>query len=265
MTAIRTSKQQIQNRLWMGCGLLCLLIAGIAWTKGHKSAEEITAERQPEAEVVTHIQPEKVEAMTHLGALMNEVKPLDLTTRVVASGNHEPEFRGNKFVEDNKNKYVIELFRVSEEDIVNIYLKKQLDRKVYRYIRLSGADQAEQYVVLYGLYANEAEAKTALSQLNLNLPESVKPHLQQIKGYQAFVNDLGSDELGSAKKLYSVRLRPVALPRPDAQVMAQARRQVATTNQLQKTPAQVQNHASSTTTTITRRDQSGNVVSVEQH
>lgn len=264
MTAIRSSKQQIQNRLWIGCGLLCLLVAGIAWAKGHKSAEQIAAEQKPEAEVISHISPEKVAAMTNLGALLNEVRPLDMTTRVVATGNHEAEFRGNKFVEDNKNKYVIELFRVSEEDIVSIFLKKQEIRKDYRYIRLSGAEQAEQYVVLHGLYVNEAEAKTALSAFTHNLPASVKPHIQQIKSYQGFVNDLGSDELGAAKKLYSVRLRPVAVPRIDDQVMAQARRQVAATNQVQRAAPQAMPMAT-TTTTITRRDQNGNVVAVEQN
>ena len=40
---------------------------------------------------------------SNLGALADEVRPLDLTTRIVASGEHEPEFRGTKFINENKN------------------------------------------------------------------------------------------------------------------------------------------------------------------
>ncbi len=38
--------------------------------------------------------------MSHLGALNEEVRPLDMTTRVVATAQHEPEFRGTKFIND---------------------------------------------------------------------------------------------------------------------------------------------------------------------
>jgi len=162
MAAIRSSKQKMQNTIWLACGLLCLFFALVAWAITDKDQAEVV-ETPAAAEVIVQIQPEKVAASTHLGGLLEEVRPLQMTTRVVATGQHEAEFRGNKFIEDNQKKYVIELFRVSEEQIINTFLKKQELRKGYSYIRLSGENQAEQYVLLYGLYANENEAKNALT------------------------------------------------------------------------------------------------------
>lgn len=295
MAAIRKSKQKIQNTIWLVCGLLCLFLALVAWAITDKDQLELV-ETQAATEAVVQIQPEKVAATTHLGGLLDEVRPLEMTTRVVATGEHEAEFRGNKFIEDNKKKYVIELFRVSEEQILNTFLKKQELRKDYRYIRLSGENQAEQYVLLYGLYGNENEAKNALNNLSVGLPKSVQPHVATVSSYQDFVNDMGSDELGLNHKLYAVKLRPVAVPVVDETVLAEARRKAllnqqslnAKPNQNNLNPAVKaqpnQNNSSSsarprsapteapvispdkasTSTTVVRRDRHGNVVDVQQ-
>jgi hypothetical protein len=299
MAAIRTSKQKMHNTIWLVCGLLCLCLALVAWAITDKDQLELV-ETAAATDVAVQIQPEKVAATTHLGGLLEEVRPLEMTTRVVATGTHEAEFRGNKFIEDNKKKYVIELFRVSEEQIINTFLKKQELRKDYHYIRLSGENQAEQYVLLYGLYHNENEAKNALSTLNLALPKSVQPHVEQMSTYKDFVNDMGSDELGLNQKLYAVKLRPVAVPVVDETVLAEAKRRALiqqqnlaakpnasninknNSNTTQKpqsnstpstaparaTPAQeapvITPDKASTSTTVVRRDQHGNVVDVQQ-
>ena len=301
MAAIRTSKQKMQNTIWLVCGLLCLFLALVAWAITDKDQLELI-ETKAETEATVQIQPEKVAATTHLGGLLEEVRPLEMTTRVVATGEHEAEFRGNKFIEDNKKKYVIELFRVSEEQILNTFLKKQELRKDYRYIRLSGENQAEQYVLLYGLYGNQNEAQAALASLNVALPKSVQPHVEAVSSYQNFVNDMGSDELGLNHKLYAVKLRPVAVPVVDELVLADAKRKAAINQQKlaakpstprttqanpdnksqvnKTTPSQtppaparskpaaeappISPDKASTSTTVVRRDQHGNVVDVQQ-
>lgn len=297
MAAIRTSKQKMHNTIWLVCGLLCLFFALVAWAITDKDQLELV-EVPTAIDVAVQIQPEKVAATTHLGGLLEEVRPLEMTTRVVATGTHEAKFRGNKFIEDNKKKYVIELFRVSEEQIINTFLKKQESRKDYRYIRLSGENQAEQYVLLYGIYNNESEAKNALATLNIALPKSVQPHVVALNSYKDFVNDMGSDELGLNHKLYAVKLRPAAVPVVDETVLAEAKRRAlinqqrlaaqaknnpAPTNKPASTakpatpsnsaparPAQTQEapvispDKATTSTTVVRRDQHGNVVDIEQ-
>ncbi|WP_459655544.1 hypothetical protein, partial [Achromobacter xylosoxidans] len=82
------------------------------------------------------IQPEKVATTPNLGALADEVRPLDLTTRTVASGEHEPEFRGTKFINENKKQWTLELYRASDEDIIKNFLKSRTDRNKFIYFRL---------------------------------------------------------------------------------------------------------------------------------
>lgn len=49
-----------------------------------------------------------------------------MTTRVVAIAQHEAEFRGTKFIQENKKNSAVELFRVSEEAIIKRFCKDNL-------------------------------------------------------------------------------------------------------------------------------------------
>ncbi|WP_151979968.1 hypothetical protein [Acinetobacter guerrae] len=246
MTVSRTLWQNIQHYSWLVLGLLCLLLALIFWAIT-SSDKVVQVEKQDIAETQTQIQPQKVTATTNLGTLSDEVKPLDLTMRVITAGNHEAEFRGTKFMQENQRNSTIELFRSSDENIVKNYLKSQADRKKFIYFRLSGEDQEEQYVLAYGIFNREAEAQTQLAQLNLKFPASVHPRVVALANYMPLVNDLGSEEIqGSAGQLYSVNLRNAPIP----VVPAPAPTQEATTP--------------TTSTTITRRDEQGNVVDVQR-
>lgn len=254
MTALHTPWQKVQHYFWLVCGVCCLFAALIFWAITDSDAV-IEVEKKPETKVQLQIQPEKVATMTHLGALFDEVKPLDLNTRTIVNANHEPEFRGTKFVNEAKKQHAIELFRVSNEAILKSFLKKQSDRKPFIYLRISGENQPEQYVLLYGRYKTAAEAKQALANLNINLPTSVQPEIVQIQQYVGLVNNLGSDELASNQKLYEVRLKNVPLPKIDESVRLRQQTQPES-----KSPsADV-----TTSTTIVRRDSSGNVVDVQK-
>ena len=162
MAALHTPWQKIQHYFWLVCGVGCLFAALVFWAVTD-SDDVVEIEKKPETEVQLQIQPEKVATMTHLGALFQEVKPLDLNTRTVVNASHEPEFRGTKFVNEAKNQHAIELFRVTNEAILKSFLKKQSDRKPFIYLRISGENQPEQYVLLYGQYKTAAQANQALS------------------------------------------------------------------------------------------------------
>lgn len=254
MAALRTPWQKIQHYFWLVCGVCCLFAALVFWAVTD-SDDVIEIEKKPETEVQLQIQPEKVATMTPLGALFQEVKPLDLNTRTVVNASHEPEFRGTKFVNEAKNQHAIELFRVTNEAILKSFLKKQSDRKPFIYLRISGENQPEQYVLLYGQYKTAAEANQALSTLNLNLPASVKPEVVPIQQYVSLVNNLGSEELASNQKLYEIRLKNVPLPKVDESVRLR-----------QQTRAEVKPRSSdaTTSTTIVRRDAAGNVLDVQK-
>lgn len=255
MTAQQSQWQKIHHYLWLVGGVVCLFAALVFWAMTD-TQELVEVEKQAETEVDLQIQPEKVATMSHLGALSEEVRPLDMTTRVVATAQHEPEFRGTKFVNEVSKQYGIELFRVAEEDILKSFLRKQPARNQFIYLRLSGDDHPEQYVILTGPYKSQNEAKTALAELNIVLPASVQPAVVEFKQYQAYVNDLGTEETSSNQKIYTVKLKSVPLPKVDEAQMAArkaAERQAA-----------VASTQSTTSTTVTRRDASGNVVDVQK-
>lgn len=259
MTALRTHWQKIQQSIWLLGAVLCLLAALIFWAVTDRD-ELVEIEKQPESEIDLQIPPEKVAATTYLGGLQEEVRPLELTTRLTASGVHEAEFRGTKFIQEQKNNSTIELFRVSDENIIKSFIKKQTDRSKLFYIRLSGEGQAEQYVMLYGSYGNKREAAQTLTALPFKFPETIQPVVVQFADYRPYVNDLGADEIGLSTKLYAVNLRPAAVPVIDESVLA---RPTATSTTAPTTQA-VAPQNSTTSTTITRRDQEGNVVDVQK-
>ncbi|WP_038346204.1 hypothetical protein [Acinetobacter sp. A47] len=256
MAVSRSIWQNIQQYSWLVFALVCLIAALIFW--GVTDTKALVKEQQPtETEAQVQIQPEKVAATAHLGALSDEVKPLDLTTRVVVSNEHAPEFRGTKYIKENQRQWTTEIFRSSDEAIVKNFLLNRADRRKFVYFRLSGEEQAEQYVLTYGLSSSAEEATRQFAQLNLVLPESVKPKAQQLTGYADFVNDLGSDEMKSAtNQLYAVQLRPAALPKVDETLLL--------TNRAPVTGTRPANPSTTVKTTVTQRDAQGNVVNVKQ-
>ncbi|MFP0265830.1 hypothetical protein BFR77_02525 [Acinetobacter pittii] len=257
MTVSRTLWQNVQQYIWLVGGIVCLLLAFIFWVMTD-SKKLVEVEKSADSDAPVQIQPEKVATTANLGALADEVRPLDLTTRTVASGQHEAEFRGTKFINENKKQWTLELFRASDEDIIKNFLKNRPERNKFIYFRLSGDKQSEQYVLTYGVFKRSEDAIQQLTQLNLDLPESIKPQPQQFSTYAQLVNDLGADEMkGGISQTYEVRLRPAALPKIDESLLIGGG--VATQP---KVVAPATN--STTRTTIIRRDAEGNVVDVHQ-
>ncbi|ESK54374.1 MAG: hypothetical protein I8H98_04350 [Moraxellaceae bacterium] len=261
MLISRSILQNIQQYSWLTFAIVCLVAALIFW--GITDNDALVEVEQP-AKTEIQIQPEKVATTSHLGALSEEVQPLNLTTRVVVSNEHASEFRGTKFIKENQRQWIMEVFRSSDETIVKNFLLSRADRKKFFYFRLSGQDQAEQYVLAYGVFPNMEEVNRQFSQLNLILPQSVQPKPQQLSVYAEFVNDLGSDELKTAaNQLYEVQLKPAALPKVDETLLMGAARPLKTAvggNSAQM----VVDPSTATQTTVTQRDAQGNVINVKQ-
>ena len=253
MVAIRTNWQNIRQYIWLIGGLLCLLAALIFWAI--TDTKDLVTVTNPIGETQVQIQPEKVAASAHLGSLMDEVRPLEMTTRVVTAGNHAAEFRGTKFFQENKKAWTVELFKVTDEDIIRSFLQKQLDRKNFIYFRLSGENQTEQYVLVYGVFKNDDQAQAQLKQLNFKFPNTIHPQAIQFEKYASLVNDLGSDEMMGTNKLYEVKLKSAPLPVIDESLLAQAKSALTAIGSVA---------LNTTQTTITRRDESGTVVDVQK-
>lgn len=210
------SKQQKKQRSFLpwvslGIGTICLFAAlflsltAKALPKPEKNIEE--------EDIHPQFQSEKVAAMTNLGVLDDQVKPLQQTTRAIISGTHEAEFRGTKFIQRNPYGFTLELLTVGKEEVIRDFLKQREDRDKFIYFRLSNENQSDRYILAYGLYPNEPQANRALQNLNLNLPHSLHPAVQPLSTYAKQVNDMGTDELSSDAKLYEVNLTNAPVPR----------------------------------------------------
>lgn len=255
MTATRLDWQKIRQYIWLIGGVLCLVCALIFWVM--TDTHDLVTVEHPIEDNSVQIQPEKVATTADLGNLTDEVRPLELTTRVIGSGDHEIEFHGTKFIQENKKNWTIELFRVNKEEVIQSFLQKQPDRKNLIYFRLSGENQAEQYVLTYGVFKNADAAKMELAQLNIKLPVSIQPKAIQFDQYSSLINDLGSDELQGSNQLYAVKLKAAALPLVDESLFIPPKPAVV------KMPATTAMN-STTSTTITRKDPQGNVVDVQK-
>ncbi len=78
---------------------------------------------------------------------------------------------GPNLLQENKKNSTVELFRVSEEAIIKRFLQRQSDRQAFSYLRLTGENQIEQYVLIYGVYKNANEAQKALADLKTDVAE----------------------------------------------------------------------------------------------
>lgn len=176
---------------------------------------------QLEEDIQPQFQAEKLAATANIGVLTDQVHPLQQTKRVVASGVHEAEFRGTKFIQANAKASTIELMSFGKEEVIRDFLKQRKDRKNFIYFRLVDEDEPDRYILAYGIYKNEAAAQFSLEHLHLGLPASVKPHVQNIAEYVSNVNDLGSEEM-DANPLYEVKLKRATIPRPQPVVIPPA-------------------------------------------
>lgn len=189
----------------------CLLAATIFWAISDKE-ELIEVAVQSVEQQATTIQGEKVRVTAHLGAFHEVVAPLDLRSRQTTSGQHSAEFRGAKFIQENGRSWTLELMRVSDEEIIKAYLSKQDTRQQFQYFRMNEADKGEQFVLTYGRFNSAAEALRHLDKQDFALPESVKPLSTRFSAYEAYVNDLGAEEMQTSTKLYQINLKAAPLP-----------------------------------------------------
>ncbi|GAA4999956.1 hypothetical protein GCM10023206_01220 [Acinetobacter puyangensis] len=241
--------QLIKNSTWIALGVGCFVVAFIIWILQFKisAVEEVVPVEEEAQQSLRPVQAEKVSFSQALGGFATEVPAIDLSKRTVLQGNHEPEFRGAKFVSEQNKRWTLQIMKVTEEDIIRSYLAKRDDRKNFNYLRLSDGKNPEQFVLIYGLYQNVQQAMEASQKIDFELPDSIKILPEKISVYSALVNDLGSDELSSGVALRSVVLRKAALPK-------------MVDLSIKSSEGNVPNLAG-TTTTIQRKDERGEIKS----
>lgn len=251
MHIAKQTLQLIKNSTWMVLGIACAMTALVLWGMQLKTPkiEEVHFEETQAQLAARPVQTEAIGINQNLGSFSSEVPAMNMTQRETVSGEHAAEFRGSKFIADNQKAWTLQLMKVSEEDIIRSYLDKREDRKNFSYLRLQDEQNPEQYVLLYGVYKNVQQAMEQSQKMNFELPESVKILPEKISTYRHQVNDLGSDEVASGAKLYTVVLSKAALPKVvDLSI---------------KTPSIDVDMLAGSRITVQRKDQSGEIKSIQ--
>lgn len=240
--------QLIKNSTWIALGVGCFAVAFVIWILQFKisAVEEVPLEEETQ-QTLRPVQTQKVTFNQALGGFSTEVPAIDLSQRTVVQGNHEPEFRGAKFVSEHNKLWTLQIMKVTEEDIIRSYLAKRDDRKNFNYLRLSDGKNPEQFVLIYGTYQNVQQAMDASQKIDFGLPDSIKILPEKMSIYTVLVNDMGSDELSSGVALKSVVLSKAALPKMVDLSIKPAESNAA--------------NMAGTTTTIQRKDEHGEIKS----
>ena len=207
--------QTIKNSIWLMGGIGCLFVATVFWAISDQD-ELIEMPIAAVEQQASTIQGEKVRVTAQLGTFQDEVAPLDVSRRNTVAGQHGPEFRGAKFIQEHGRSWTLELLRSSDEEIIKVYLSKQENRKNFQYFRLNEPGKSEQFVLSYGRFNSAADALKQLEQSAFGLPDSVVPVSTRFSAYEPFVNDLGADEMRTSSKLYQVSLKAAPLPKLEA-------------------------------------------------
>ncbi|MFB2538277.1 MULTISPECIES: hypothetical protein [unclassified Acinetobacter] len=238
-TATSGTWYTIKQLIVIALAAICFSVFMILWLL--KPKPQIEVQQKPQVEdteevAVRAVQMETIANTKDLGAFVNEVPALNLTQRVVVIADHAPEFRGNKFIVTNKNKFSIQVMEVTEEKLLLSYLDKSADRAQYFYIRTQDGKNPERYALFYGVFNDQNLATQALQKTKFALPESVKPQIKKIGDYEKLVNDMGSEEKTIDTGLRNVVLSRVNQPRviTDTSVTAPTTR-VPTTSPLTTT------------------------------
>lgn len=199
---------------WLGFGVSILLVCLIMWVSLQLSKRvtvEQTWENAPKA-----IDPQSQEELLNhtLGALVDEVPILDLSTKDIPTGIHAPEFRGVAFIDANAKKWTVQLMNVSQETVITEYLATRSDRNKFYYFRTTQDDQ-DRFVLTYGNVNSVQEAMRLMQGVDFALPDSIKAFPERFASYENLVTDQGSDERmigGSTQKYRQVLLKPVLIP-----------------------------------------------------
>lgn len=252
-TAILGTWRKIKPYIWLALGMSCLIVTFLLWImQTQKSGvQEVPIEIEAQ-QAARPVQLEAVAFDKRLGNFNDEVPPIDMTKRVVEVGEHEPEFRGSRFIAENQKAWTLQLMKVTEEDIIRAYLRKREDRNKFQYFRLQDEKHPAQFVLTYGSYKDVRQTIDQTQNINFALPESIKALPEKFSTYATLVNDLGSDEMATNAKLRSVVLTKAALPKI-ADLMPKT---APVTTPSPKAPP-----LAGTTTTIQRKDESGQVKS----
>lgn len=202
MTALSSSEQlqlsatiKRQALIWLAVSLILSGLLLVLWLYGNSIATEsvssITASEKSAASLkAVHIS----ERIDKLDDLNDDVAPIEFKTVVRDMRDYPDEFKDKIYINNNKGKWTLQVMSVSEHDIIRDYLQGRDDRDKFAYFRYTDENNKSKYMLTYGLLGSLDEAMIVASEVDFDLPKSVKITPEEIKRYASMIDSYERSE-----------------------------------------------------------------------
>ncbi len=202
MTALSSSEQlqlsatiKRQVLIWLAVSLILSGLLLVLWLYGNSIATEsvssITASEKSAASLKAVHLSERIDKLDDLN---DDVAPIEFKTVVRDMRDYPDEFKDKIYINNNKGKWTLQVMSVSEHDIIRDYLQGRDDRDKFAYFRYTDENNKSKYMLTYGLLGSLDEAMIVASEVDFDLPKSVKITPEEIKRYASMIDSYERSE-----------------------------------------------------------------------
>ncbi len=202
MTALSSSEQlqlsatiKRQALIWLAVSLVLSGLFIILWLYGNSIATEstpkITAIEKSVASVkAVHLS----EHIDKLNDLTDDVAPIEFKTVVRDMRDYPAEFKDKIYIKNNRGKWTLQVMNVSEHDIIKDYLRRRDDRDKFAYFRFTDQNNKSRYILTYDVIGSLDEAMILASEVDFELPKSIKIVPEEINRYVSMIDSYERSE-----------------------------------------------------------------------
>ncbi len=202
MTALSSSEQlqlsatiKRQALIWLAVSLALSGVFIILWLYGNSIATEstpkITAIEKSVASVKAVHVSEHIDKLDDLNA---DVAPIEFKTVVRDMRDYPVEFKDKIFIKNNRGKWTLQVMNVSEHEIIKDYLQRRDDRDKFAYFRFTDQNNKSRYILTYDIIGSLDEAMILASEVDFELPKSIKIVPEEINRYASMIDSYERSE-----------------------------------------------------------------------
>ncbi|MDO5650883.1 MAG: hypothetical protein Q4G13_01940 [Moraxella sp.] len=179
-----------QGKVWLVMALAMLVLWFVLWLFA-KSPNTQAATHDERLTTVTEVRdlPSVIKSDELLNEMADAVSPINFDTVVRDLRSYPAEFKDKKYLNDNKNKWTVQVMDVSEHEVITDYLDGRADRSRFAYFRYSDKNNQTRYILTYGIVNSFQEAMGATRTVNFALPSSVRVLPEEMKRYLAMIDN----------------------------------------------------------------------------
>lgn len=175
------------GKFWLVCALLLGGAWAVLWTMSDAKAQ-LKMRKKSTAHIANPL-PQHIERLNDFEGLLSVVGQEALSQD---SRHYTAQFKDKKFLQNNKDKWTVQVMDVAQYKLIVDYLDTRSDKDKFAYFRYLDTDAKERYVLTYEVMSTFQQALGAAKLIDFHLPNSnrVLPeqfvrYLQNVDNYEA--------------------------------------------------------------------------------